>query len=49
MGPTANHLTIVESGLEEGERVITDGHYKLRQKIPVTVTEPRLAGHGGLS
>jgi membrane fusion protein, multidrug efflux system len=49
VGPTSNQLTIVESGLEAGERVITDGHYKLRQKIPVTVTEPRVAGHGGLS
>jgi membrane fusion protein, multidrug efflux system len=49
VGPTADKLTIVESGLEEGERVITDGHYKLRQKIPVTITSPRVAGNGDLS
>jgi len=49
VGPTANKLTIVESGLEEGERVVTDGHYKLRQNIPVTITAPQLAGNGNLS
>jgi membrane fusion protein, multidrug efflux system len=48
-GPTSEKLTIVESGLEEGERVVTDGHYKLRQNIPVTVTTPKVAGNGGLS
>jgi membrane fusion protein, multidrug efflux system len=48
-GPTSENLTIVESGLEEGERVVTDGHYKLRQNIPVTVTTPKVAGNGGLS
>jgi multidrug efflux system membrane fusion protein len=49
VGPTADKLTIVESGLEAGDRVVTDGHYKLKQNIPVTVTTPQVAGNGDLS
>jgi membrane fusion protein, multidrug efflux system len=48
-GPTSNNLTIVESGLADGDRVVTDGHYKLRQNIPVNITTPQLAGSGDVS
>jgi multidrug efflux system membrane fusion protein len=40
VGPTTGDLTIVTSGLEEGERVVTDGQYKLQVNAPVTVTAP---------
>jgi multidrug efflux system membrane fusion protein len=39
-GPTAGDLTIIASGLAEGERVVTDGQYKLQQDVPVTITAP---------
>jgi len=48
-GPASGNVTIVESGLTDGERVVTDGHYKLKQNAPVTITTPRLAGSGDLS
>jgi multidrug efflux system membrane fusion protein len=44
IGPTAGDLTIVTSGLAEGERVVTDGQYKLQQNVPVTITAPASAG-----
>jgi membrane fusion protein, multidrug efflux system len=37
VGPAADNLTIVTSGLTEGERVVTAGHYKLQPKAPVAV------------
>jgi multidrug efflux system membrane fusion protein len=40
VGPTTGDLTIVTSGLEEGERVVTDGQYKLQVNAPVTVSVP---------
>jgi membrane fusion protein, multidrug efflux system len=40
IGPTAGDLTIVTSGLEEGDRVVTDGQYKLQTNAPVTVGAP---------
>jgi multidrug efflux system membrane fusion protein len=40
VGPTSGDLTIVTSGLEEGERVVTDGQYKLQVNAPVTITAP---------
>jgi multidrug efflux system membrane fusion protein len=40
VGPTSGDLTIVTSGLEEGERVVTDGQYKLQVNAPVTVSAP---------
>jgi len=48
-GPTTNDITVVESGLADGDRVVTDGQYKLKQNIPVTVTTPKLAGSGDVS
>jgi membrane fusion protein, multidrug efflux system len=37
VGPAADNLTIVTSGLTEGERVVTAGQYKLQAKAPVAV------------
>ncbi len=39
-GPTTADHTIVASGLSEGERVVINGQYKLRQNAKVTVTTP---------
>jgi membrane fusion protein, multidrug efflux system len=39
-GPTTGDSTIVTSGLSEGERVVVNGQYKLRQNSKVTVTSP---------
>jgi multidrug efflux system membrane fusion protein len=39
-GPTAGGLTIIASGLSSGERVVTDGHYKLQRNAPVTFPSP---------
>jgi membrane fusion protein, multidrug efflux system len=38
LGPTAGDLTIVDSGINEGDRVVTEGQYKLQANAPVTVT-----------
>jgi len=43
VGPTTGDLTIVDSGLEEGDRVVTDGQYKLQAKTPVSVKTPGAA------
>ena len=40
VGPTTGNLVIVTSGLNDGERVVTDGHYKLARNAPVTITTP---------
>jgi len=39
-GPTSGDLTVVTSGLGEGERVVVDGQYKLRQNSPVSENAP---------
>jgi len=39
-GPTTGDRTIITSGLAEGERVVINGQYKLRQNSKVTVTIP---------
>jgi multidrug efflux system membrane fusion protein len=43
VGPTAGDLTIVTSGLEEGDRVVTEGQYKLQTNAPVSVSAPPAA------
>jgi multidrug efflux system membrane fusion protein len=48
-GPASGDVIIVESGLADGDRVVTGGQYKLRQNAPVTITTPQLAGSGDLS
>jgi membrane fusion protein, multidrug efflux system len=39
-GPTTGDRTVITSGLAEGERVVVNGQYKLRQNSKVTVTLP---------
>src|SRR5258706_757360 len=52
-GPTEGEVTAVETGLKEGERVITDGVDRVREGAKVEVTEPsgggapRAAGKAG--
>jgi multidrug efflux system membrane fusion protein len=46
VGPTTGDLTIVSSGVNEGERVVTDGQYKLQTNSPVTVASPPVAASG---
>jgi membrane fusion protein, multidrug efflux system len=42
-GTTTGDRTIVTSGINDGERVVTDGQYKLQTNAPVSITEPRTA------
>jgi multidrug efflux system membrane fusion protein len=46
VGPTTGNLVIVTSGLNDGERVVTDGHYKLARNAPVTITTPASIASG---
>ena len=39
--------TIVTSGIAAGERVVTDGQYKLQTGAAVTITPPHAAAQGG--
>jgi membrane fusion protein, multidrug efflux system len=48
-GPASGDVTVVESGLTDGDRVVTDGQYKLKQNAPVTISTPQLAGSGDVS
>jgi membrane fusion protein, multidrug efflux system len=43
VGPTTGDLTVVTSGLSDGERVVTDGQFKLKRdaRVQVRVTSPR--------
>jgi membrane fusion protein, multidrug efflux system len=43
---TSGNLTIVTSGVAEGERVVTDGQYKLQTNAPVSITSSQLAASG---
>ena len=47
VGPTTGNLVIVTSGLDDGERVVIDGHYKLARNAPVTITSPTSVASGG--
>jgi multidrug efflux system membrane fusion protein len=38
VGSTVGDLTIIDSGISEGDRVVTEGQYKLQANAPVTVT-----------
>jgi multidrug efflux system membrane fusion protein len=40
-GPTTDGRTMITSGLTEGDRVVVNGQYKLRQNSKVTLTCPR--------
>jgi hypothetical protein len=39
-GPTTGDVTIIMTALSEGERVVVNGQYKLRQKSKLTFTAP---------
>jgi multidrug efflux system membrane fusion protein len=40
VGPAYDGMTVVASGLSGGERIVTDGQYKLQTGALVTVTSP---------
>ena len=45
-GATTGNRTIVLSGVDDGDRVVTDGQYKLETNSPVTLVPPRTATSG---
>jgi membrane fusion protein, multidrug efflux system len=45
-GTTSGERTIVLSGIQSGERVVTDGQYKLQTGASVTIVNPRAAKQG---
>ncbi len=45
-GPTTGNTTIILTGVEDGDRVVTDGQYKLETNAPVTLAPPRTATSG---
>jgi membrane fusion protein, multidrug efflux system len=45
-GPASGNVTIVTSGLSGGERIVTDGQYKLQRGSPVSYAPPATAGSG---
>jgi membrane fusion protein, multidrug efflux system len=47
VGSTEGDRTIVTSGLEDGERVVIDGQYKLQTNAPVTISAPPTAATQG--
>ena len=49
IGPTTGNLTVVTSGLSDGERVVTDGQFKLKRnsRVQVRGTSPRSPMPGG--
>ncbi len=49
VGPAYGKVTIVTSGLAGGERIVTDGYYKLQRNAPVTYTAAPVAGSAGNS
>ena len=49
VGPTTDNITIITSGLTDGQRVVTDGQYKLQQGATVSITPPATASAGGTS
>jgi multidrug efflux system membrane fusion protein len=49
VGPAYGKLTIVTSGLSGGERIVTDGQYKLQRGAPVTISSAPVAGSAGSS
>jgi membrane fusion protein, multidrug efflux system len=43
LGPASGNLTVINAGLAEGDRVVTDGQYKLQVNTRVTITSPSIA------
>lgn len=48
-GTTTGDRTIVTSGLQDGDRVVTDGQYKLQTNSPVSISAPPTAAQGNAS
>jgi multidrug efflux system membrane fusion protein len=49
VGPSVEGMTIVTSGLNDGERVITGGQYKLRTNSPISASSTPAAKDDGES
>jgi membrane fusion protein, multidrug efflux system len=49
VGPASGNMTIITSGLSGGERIITDGQYKLQRDVPVTYGKPAAVAGAGRS
>ena len=47
LGPTEGQLAAIESGVQPGERVVTDGIDRLREGAKVEVVQPTVPGAGG--
>jgi multidrug efflux system membrane fusion protein len=45
LGPVSGDLTIVTAGLNDGDRVVTDGQYKLQVDAPVAIVTAATAGN----
>jgi multidrug efflux system membrane fusion protein len=46
-GATTGDRTIITSGVNDGDKVVTDGQYKLQANAPVSINAPRTAGSHG--
>jgi membrane fusion protein, multidrug efflux system len=44
---SSDNTTIILSGVNDGERVVTDGQYKLQTNAPVSIVNPRAASAQG--
>jgi multidrug efflux system membrane fusion protein len=40
-GPSIGDLTIVVAGVQEGDRIVTGGHYKLKHNATVSLSMPQ--------
>src|SRR5215831_15809790 len=47
IGASSGDLTVIAAGLNEGDRVVTDGQYKLLRNAPVSITPSQSAEVGG--
>jgi len=45
LGPASGDLTVINTGLAEGDRVVTDGQYKLQASARVTITSTAVAAN----
>ncbi|OJY42863.1 MAG: hypothetical protein BGP08_19275 [Rhizobiales bacterium 64-17] len=41
LGPMAGNITVIDAGLKPGERIVTDGFFKLQRNRAVTVKTPQ--------
>jgi multidrug efflux system membrane fusion protein len=49
VGASVGDITIVTSGLKDGERIVTGGQYKLRTDVPVSITSKPQSDENGVS